>query len=177
MFGPKYLFTVQCTIVHEPLLSVHRFTSPSIQTRPIFWIWIGKAKTCILLQINGGKAILWLILLTFSKSTYDEEYCSFSFDCCSLFCLLTNSPSNWRETNLSKLSLLSSTFQKSSIWKIPNKNQCKKSAHFNELTKTPIITTCCIVWYLPRADPQSELCACPFVCSWLYSFPTTGPAR
>ena len=72
------------------------------------------------------------------------------------FCLLTNSHSKWKETNLSKLSLLSSTFQKSSIRKIPKQNWTQKTADYNELTKTPIIATCCIVWYLPRADSSQN---------------------
>ena len=44
--NPGIFLTVQYIVLREPLLSVHSFTSPSIQTCPIFCVWIGEAKTC-----------------------------------------------------------------------------------------------------------------------------------
>ena len=117
--------TVQYIVLREPLLSVHSFTSPSIQTCPIFCVWIGEAKTC-----NTQKTerlfcnwYCWHILNIKIKPMMKNKHI---LDCFCFFCLLTNSHSKWGETNLSQLSPLSSTFQMSSIWKIPNKIQCKK---------------------------------------------------
>ena len=162
------------SVLRELICTPFHFTKYSDMSYLMCLNW--EAKTC-----NTQKTerlfcnwYCWHILNTRIKPMMKNKHI---LDCFCFFCLLTNSHSKWGETNLSQLSPLSSTFQMSSIWKIPKQNSMQKSVHFNKLIKTPIIATCCIVRYLPRADTQSELCAFPFVCSWLYSFPTIGPAR